>query len=63
MDVEDVTSATYDEDMKSVSVKLPSDDKTYVDQPIIDVWKEIIDKIETGTNRENSLKDLEKFHK
>jgi hypothetical protein len=63
MDVDDTTSATYDENMKSVSLKLPTDDKTYDDQPIIDVWKEIINKIETGTNRENSLKDLEKFHK
>lgn len=63
MDVDDTTSATYDENMKSVSVKLPTDDKIYVDQPIIDVWKEIINKIETGTNMENSLKDLEKFHK
>lgn len=63
MDVSDTTSATYDEDIKSVSVNLPTDDKLYQDQPIIDIWVEIINKIETGTNKENSLKDLEKFHK
>lgn len=63
MDVSDTTSAIYDHDIKSVSVNLPSDDKKYQDQPIIDTWTEIINQIETGTNRENSLLELKKFHK
>lgn len=63
LDVSDNTSATYDDNRKSVSVNLPSDDKLYQDQPIVDVWTEIINKTETGVNRENSLLELEKLHK